>query len=91
MIVGLALAVLVHRVVIGKTVFRTIYYLPVVTSWVVVSFLFLYLFSPGESGLINFVLLKLGILKQPISWMANGDTAWIAIYSWASGKAWAGR
>lgn len=91
MVVGLALAMLVHRVIIGKRFFRTIYYLPVVTSWIVVSFLFIYLFSPGESGLINFVLMKLGILQQPISWMANSDTAWIAIYAlgiW-KGMGWA--
>ena len=91
MIVGLALALLVHRVIIGKRFFRTIYYLPVVTSWIVVSFLCLYLFSPGESGLINFVLMRLGILHEPISWMANSDTAWIAIYAlgiW-KGMGWA--
>lgn len=91
MIVGLALAVLVHRVIIGKRFFRTIYYLPVVTSWIVVSFLFIYLFSPGNSGLVNYILLQLGIIEKPISWMANGDTAWIAIYSlgiW-KGMGWA--
>jgi multiple sugar transport system permease protein len=91
MIVGLALAVLVNRVIIGKRVFRTIYYLPVVTSWVVVSFLFIYLFSPGNSGLINYILLQLGTIEKPISWMANSDTAWIAIYSlgiW-KGMGWA--
>jgi multiple sugar transport system permease protein len=91
MIVGMALALLVNRVVIGKRLFRAIYYLPVVTSWIVVSFLFLYLFSPGESGLINFVLLRLGLLQEPVSWMANSDTAWIAIYSlgiW-KGMGWA--
>ncbi len=91
MIVGMALAMLVNRVVIGKRFFRAIYYLPVVTSWVVVSFLFLYLFSPGESGLINAVLLRLGLLQAPVSWMANSDTSWIAIYSlgiW-KGMGWA--
>ncbi len=91
MIVGLALAVLVHRVVVGKRFFRTIYYLPVVTSWIVVSFLFIYLFSPGNAGLVNYILLQLGTIDKPISWMANGDTAWIAIYSlgiW-KGMGWA--
>lgn len=91
MIVGLALAVLVHRVIIGKRFFRTIYYLPVVTSWIVVSFLFIYLFSPGNSGLINYVLMQLGVIEKPISWMANSDTSWIAIYSlgiW-KGMGWA--
>jgi multiple sugar transport system permease protein len=82
MIIGLALAVLVHRVVIGKRFFRAVYYLPVVTSWVVVSFLFQYLFSPDASGLINFVLVNLlHIIPEPISWLANSDSAWIAIYS----------
>jgi multiple sugar transport system permease protein len=91
MIVGLALALLVHRVIIAKRLFRTIYYLPVVTSWVVVSFLFIYLFSPGNSGLINYVLVQIGVLEEPISWMANANTAWIAIYSlgiW-KGMGWA--
>lgn len=91
MIVGLALAILVHRVVVGKRFFRTIYYLPVVTSWIVVSFLFIYLFSPGNSGLVNYILLQLGTIDKPISWMAGADTAWIAIYSlgiW-KGMGWA--
>jgi multiple sugar transport system permease protein len=81
MLIGFALAVMVNRVFIGRKFFRTVYYLPVVTSWVVVSFLFIYLFSPGESGLINFALMRLGFLDRPISWMANSDTAWIAINS----------
>jgi multiple sugar transport system permease protein len=82
MIIGLALAILVHRVVVGKRFFRAVYYLPVVTSWVVVSFLFQYLFSPSASGLINYVLVNLlHLIPEPISWMANSDTAWIAIYS----------
>jgi multiple sugar transport system permease protein len=91
MLIGLTLAFLVHRVTIGKRFFRTVYYLPVVTSWVVVSFLFVYLFSPGDAGLINFVLTQLRIIDQPVSWLASSDTAWIAIYSlgiW-KGMGWA--
>jgi len=80
MILGLAIAVMVHRVVIGKRVFRAIYYLPVVTSWVVVSFLFQYLFSASASGLVNFILHDvLHVIAKPISWMANANTAWIVI------------
>lgn len=91
MIIGLTLALLVNRVTIGKRFFRTVYYLPVVTSWVVVSFLFIYLFSPSDAGLINFTLTKLGLINRPISWLASADTAWIAIYSlgiW-KGMGWA--
>ncbi|MBK9748057.1 MAG: sugar ABC transporter permease [Chloroflexi bacterium] len=81
MIIGLTLAFLVHRVTVGKKFFRTVYYLPVVTSWVVVSFLFVYLFSAGDAGLINFILMKLGVIDKAISWLASSDTAWIAIDS----------
>ena len=82
MVVGFTLALLVHRVIVAKRLFRAIYYLPVVTSWVVVSFLFLYLFSPGSSGLINYVLVNLlHVLPEPVSWYASSNTAWIAIYS----------
>ncbi|MBZ0276558.1 MAG: sugar ABC transporter permease [Anaerolineae bacterium] len=91
MIIGLTLALLVNRVTIAKRFFRTVYYLPVVTSWVVVSFLFIYLFSPGDGGLINFALVKLGVITEPVSWLANSGTAWIAIYSlgiW-KGMGWA--
>lgn len=82
MLIGLALAWMVNRVFVGKRFFRAVYYLPVVTSWVVVSFLFQYLFSPDASGLINFVLVDiLHVLPEPVSWMANASSAWIAIYS----------
>jgi len=82
MVLGFAVAMLVHRVIIGKRVFRAIYYLPVVTSWVVVSFLFQYLFSSSASGLVNYVLVHLlRVVPEPISWMANSDTAWIVIYA----------
>jgi multiple sugar transport system permease protein len=81
MILGLSIAILVHRVVVGKRIFRAIYYLPVVTSWVVVSFLFQYLFSGSASGLVNYVLMSLGLISEPVSWMANSQTSWISIYA----------
>ena len=81
MVIGLALAVLVHRVFIAKRFFRAIYYLPVVTSWVVVSFLFQFIFSSHPGGLANYVLTELGLLSEPVSWMTETNTAWVIIYS----------
>jgi multiple sugar transport system permease protein len=54
-VVGLAIAVLLDARMPGRTLFRTLYYLPVVTSWVVVSLLFKYLFFT-DGGLVNWVL-----------------------------------
>src|SRR5690554_469885 len=81
MVIGLALAVLVHRVFFAKRFFRAIYYLPVVTSWVVVSFLFQFIFSSHPGGLANYVLTELGVLSQPIAWMSETKTSWVIIYT----------
>lgn len=69
---GLALlvAVLVNSKVRGTTFFRTIYFLPVVTSIVVVSMLWLFLYQ--KDGLINALLAKVGI--QGPDWL--GDPHW---------------
>jgi len=81
MIIGLGLAVLVHRVFIGNRIFRAIYYIPVVTSWVVVSFLFQFLFSSHPGGFVNYILVSvLGVLDKPVMWMSETQTAWIIIY-----------
>lgn len=80
MVIGLVLAVMVHRVRFGKRFFRAVFYLPVVTSWLVVSFLFLFLFASEKGGLINYTLMSLGLLDKPVAWMSSPSTAWIAIY-----------
>ena len=36
----------------GRSVLRLVYYLPVITSWVIVSLVFLYLYN-GQSGALN--------------------------------------
>jgi multiple sugar transport system permease protein len=63
-------------------VFRTIYYVPVITSWVVVSFLFQFLFSSNPGGLVNyFIVSVLGVTNTPVRWMSEPKTAWIIIYA----------
>lgn len=69
---GLALgtALLVNRKTRGSTFFRTVYFLPVVTSIVVVSMLWLFMYQ--KNGLINALLAKGGI--QGPDWL--GDPHW---------------
>jgi multiple sugar transport system permease protein len=78
MIFGLIVAVLLDTKIKGKVVFRTLYYLPVVTSWVVVSFIFMYLFN-SDFGLVNYILKDLlRIISQNIAWLQNPSTAfWV--------------
>ena len=72
---ALGLALLVNVKMRGVNFFRTVFFLPVVTSIVVVSMLWLFLYQPN--GLINAVLAKFGIAGP--DWLGNPDTALIAI------------
>ena len=56
---ALILALLVNAKVRGTNFFRTVYFLPVVTSMVVVSMLFMFMCQ--QDGLINALLAKVGI------------------------------
>ncbi|WP_437385577.1 carbohydrate ABC transporter permease [Plantibacter flavus] len=73
--IALAIAVLVNSKVRGTTFFRTIYFLPVVTSIVVVSMLWLFMYQ--KDGLINLLLAKVGI--QGPDWLADPQWALFAI------------
>ena len=56
---GLALAVLLNSRVRMAGLFRALYFLPVVTSWVVVSLLWKWLLNPKD-GVVNWVIEQFG-------------------------------
>lgn len=75
---GLSVALLLRAKAPGRALFRALFYLPVVTSWVVVSLLFQYLFA--DSGLANYGLHDLlHATAHNVSWLSNRWTALVAI------------
>lgn len=71
LILGLGVALLLNQHLPGKTFFRVAYYLPVITSWVIVSLLFEYMFN-GQAGLINYILKDiLRIIPKNVIWFAD--------------------
>lgn len=61
MAAGLFLALLIHnKLVVRKSVYKVIYYIPYVSSMVAVSIVFKLIFDPGSSGIANQILMKLG-------------------------------
>jgi multiple sugar transport system permease protein len=66
---GLILAVLANRKIRGKAFFRTAFYFPSISSSVVISIIFLWLYS--QRGLINFFLQKLGFPTPQPPWLSN--------------------
>jgi len=80
MAIGLGLALLLNDHLPGRTLFRVLFYLPVVTSWVVVSLLFQFIFSSSAEGLANSLLIDvLHVADEPTSFFLNRWTAYIAI------------
>jgi len=79
MILGMGVAVLLNQKLPGQTLFRTLYYLPVITSWVIVTLLFEFLFN-SQAGLVNYVLQSLGLIESPIRWLADEYLAMIPIH-----------
>jgi multiple sugar transport system permease protein len=76
---GLAAAVLLDGRMPARPLFRTLYYLPVVTSWVVVSLLFRYLFLT-DGGLVNWVLHdNLHVVAHNVDWLGGRWSALTAI------------
>jgi multiple sugar transport system permease protein len=79
-IIGLIIAVLLNQDIRGKSFFRVVYYLPVITSWVIVSLLFEYMFS-GQAGLVNYVLRDvLHVIPKNILWLADPILAFVPIH-----------
>jgi len=68
---GLALALALHQPLRGSVFFRSAYFLPVVSSWVVVALMWRWLLSP-DVGLVNYLLDLIGI--DGPGWWA--DPAW---------------
>ncbi|WP_028551528.1 carbohydrate ABC transporter permease [Paenibacillus sp. UNC451MF] len=62
----------------GKVVYRTIYFLPVVTTTAVVGLVMRFIFG-AYKGLVNEVLIRLGLLSAPIDWLGSIDTAFMIV------------
>jgi multiple sugar transport system permease protein len=76
-IVALALALLLNQKVPGRGIFRTVYYLPALTSSVAISIIFLWLYKPLPEGGINYALSLVGIHGP--NWLGDPNTALPAI------------
>jgi multiple sugar transport system permease protein len=72
---ALLLALLINQPLRGINVFRTIYFMPVVISMVVIAFLWRFIYD-GNNGLLNTILgaVTFGAFK-PVDWLGNPGTA----------------
>jgi multiple sugar transport system permease protein len=78
MSIGLLLALLLNQPLRGRAIFRTAYYLPVLTPFVVSALLWKWLYN-GQYGLFNFYLLKTYLIDEPLLWLSDKDLAMPAV------------
>ena len=72
---ALLLALLINQRLRGINAFRTIFFMPVVISIVVISLLWRFIYD-GSDGLLNNILSALSFgLFQPVDWLGNTQTA----------------
>ena len=74
---AILLALWVHRSARGLGWLRAAYYLPVVTSIVVVGMLWRWLYD--DAGLVNYLLLQLRLLRGPVHWLSDPGIALYAV------------
>lgn len=78
---GMVFAVMVNSLRRTQLFFRTCFYLPVITSWVIVGNVFAYMFNAGGAGLVNYLLKDVfGLLPEYVSWLNRTWTANLVIW-----------
>ena len=75
-ILSLFLAFIMNQKIVGKAFFRTAFYIPAVTSSVVTSIIFVWIYS--KPGLLNYLLDTIGV-DSNIDWLTNPSTVLPAI------------
>jgi multiple sugar transport system permease protein len=74
LVLGLSVALLLNQPIRFRGFFRTLYYLPALTPFVVISILFKWFYN-ADYGLFNYYLLKAHLIDQPLLWLADKNLA----------------
>lgn len=72
MFIGVGLALMLERPILGMSVFRTIFILPMMIAPIVVGLVWRYMYNP-QFGIFNKTLKKWGF--EPIPWLSSPDWA----------------
>lgn len=78
LVIGMVLALLLNLDLPGRTAFRAILIVPWLFPEVVVAMLWKWMFNPLY-GVVNYTLMSLGIISDPVTWLGNLKTAMPAL------------
>jgi multiple sugar transport system permease protein len=72
--IGLLVALMLNTSIHARGLFRTLFYLPVITPLVIASIIWKWVYN-GDYGLLNYYLMKLHIINEPLLWLADPNLA----------------
>ena len=75
---GLGFALFLNTIRIARSLFRSLLLVPWVVPGVIVGVIWKLMYNP-QIGLVNAILLKLGIIDEYIAFLGNEDTALLAV------------
>jgi ABC-type sugar transport system permease subunit len=78
LVAGLAVALALNSIRRFRGLFSGILLIPWISSFVVVAILFLWIYHP-QLGVLNDLLLRCGLIGQPIAWLASPGLAQISL------------
>lgn len=77
-ILGIALALLLNRDFKGRKAIRSVVLIPWIVPTIVVALLWMWIFQ-ADYGVLNYILVKLGILAENKKWVSEPNLALIAV------------
>ncbi len=77
-ILGLLIALLLNQQLRGRAIFRTLFYLPVITPLVIASIVWKWVYQ-GDYGLLNYYLMKINLIDDPLLWLGDKNLAMPAV------------
>ena len=77
--IALLLAVILNRSFRGRVVYRAVFYIPYMLSWVVVGVIWKWMYNPNM-GFLNEVLELVGLGKFKRTWLSNPKIALYCVY-----------
>lgn len=78
LLIGLTVALLLYAPFRGRRVYQTLLFVPWVTPAVVAAVSWKWIYD-GQVGMLNYALLKLGIISDSYSWLGNTTSAFFAV------------
>jgi multiple sugar transport system permease protein len=91
-VLGMAMALLLHEQFPGRTYVRALFFLPWAIPGLIVGLTWKWMYDGSAVGLLNMLVLRLGLSQELVQWLGNYDLAlWAVVVAvvWASTPFWA--